>query len=1109
MDKIKIGSFDFDTNEVSRKIDELTRKAKDLSTEIQSQQQVINQTIQKYRQLVTEMNSLEQAGRRNTTVWRGLRSELSQTSGTLATLQNDFISMSQQQNEYQADIQRLQSIQRDLQRSIELVSAEYNTQQRNLNELQSEHQQMIQLLERERAINGELANSTQQLTNNIRQNENAQQQLETSTRNVTDAQNDATTSSMDFSGALGEFRDGNIRAGIDGITSSVRALGTQLLALLANPIGAIVAIVGATAMATKVLYDYNSGLSETASLVKQFTTLTDSEAIENMAVKAGSFASQTGEDVKEVLRTVNAVAQAFGISYEEAFEKVKAGYIQVGASAEDFFDNTAEYSAQFKNAGYSADEFFAIMKAGTQNGIYKDKMVDSIKEVDLRLKDLSKNGREALEDAFGKNFTDTLVKGVENGSITTKKALEMISAETKKAGVSAGDMQKITANVFGSIGEDAGGFVKILESIDDGLDNNKKGLTETEQLTMDAMKAQEDFQHALADALFVGDDGFKKITLTIKKEFFNAMLIGIKKVIEFANSMIDMYNNSLLVRAIFASIGATFKNQYEVIKLILKTMVNQFSSLGSIINGIFTLDSKKVKEGVDSFYKEFGKAVKTGVANVKDNINDAIDSTLNGKIKKIEFNSTVDGDKKTSTTEDGKGKPKDKPKPEDTPKAKKDKKVKEKKEKVEKAEDTLANALSEQEKYASELAKSKASLAQQEIANEIQKNQQILDENKRLNADLVQQEIERLTKIGTLKQEAIQKDYDAKMNGFVLEAEAEKNRLQKLVDDKKIEQSQMTTLMEQFDEIQKTKKAETLLDFQNKELANTIETEKAKKDILAKQKEQDEADELLTKELKLESELLELETDLNTKWERKKEILAQQQAIDKEELTAQYEDGKISKENYEIALQNLELSYRQQSNEMDKERNDEYLSNTDKTLGNAQALFDESSTAYKAMAIGRATIDTYQAFTASLSDKTVPNHYLRMINAGISLASGLKTVAKIAKTKGKSIGGYTGDSNTYTPVDYLPVHGGEIVFSRADVTLMGGVQAVESIRPTSSTSLTSSTSQAIQNTATQQINYDTLATVIAEATFAGTSNGAKAGVSISNMNFQIKNESKY
>ena len=36
----------------------------------------------------------------------------------------------------------------------------------------------------------------------------------------------------------------------------------------------------------------------------------------------------------------------------------------------------------------------------------------------------------------------------------------------------------------------------------------------------------------------------------------------------------------------------------------------------------------------------------------------------------------------------------------------------------------------------------------------------------------------------------------------------------------------------------------------------------------------------------------------------------------------------------------------------------------------------------------------------------------------------------------------------------------------------------------------------------------TLANVIAEATFIGTSTGAKDGVQISNMNYQIKNESK-
>jgi lambda family phage tail tape measure protein len=63
----------------------------------------------------------------------------------------------------------------------------------------------------------------------------------------------------------------------------------------------------------------------------------------------------------------------------------------------------------------------------------------------------------------------------------------------------------------------------------------------------------------------------------------------------------------------------------------------------------------------------------------------------------------------------------------------------------------------------------------------------------------------------------------------------------------------------------------------------------------------------------------------------------------------------------------------------------------------------------------------------------------------------VKATAERNKMRGFADGGYTGEGSKYTPAGI--VHKGEVVFSKEDVKLLGGVKKTDSLRPTSNANM--------------------------------------------------------
>jgi len=129
----------------------------------------------------------------------------------------------------------------------------------------------------------------------------------------------------------------------------------------------------------------------------------------------------------------------------------------------------------------------------------------------------------------------------------------------------------------------------------------------------------------------------------------------INKVSEFYNSFVDVYNQSVLLRGIIASVAATFKilwinaklamdNAWAVIKGFGKNVVELFSNIVTIIAGALTFDLDKIKKGISGVKSVISKGFSEISEEIKGNITkagndvavvlgEAIDSTISGHLE--------------------------------------------------------------------------------------------------------------------------------------------------------------------------------------------------------------------------------------------------------------------------------------------------------------------------------------------------------------------------------------------------------------------------------------------------------------------------------------------
>ena len=232
------------------------------------------------------------------------------------------------------------------------------------------------------------------------------------------------------------------------------------------------------------------------------------ESFEDIATKMGLVKQQLGEidntslqtiteglyaledtfemDFNETLRGTEQLMVQFGISAEEALDLMAKGGQEGLDYTGELGDNIAEYAGKFAQAGYSAEEYFQLLKNGADGGSYNlDKVNDAINEVTTRLSD------GTIADALGSFSTETqeVFAAWQNGGATQKEVIESIVNDIKEC-TSEQEALTMAATAFGTMGEDANlDFVESLSAVGDEFEETKGAMESLQEVKYDDLNS--------------------------------------------------------------------------------------------------------------------------------------------------------------------------------------------------------------------------------------------------------------------------------------------------------------------------------------------------------------------------------------------------------------------------------------------------------------------------------------------------------------------------------------------------------------------------------------------------------------------------------------------
>lgn len=431
------------------------------------------------------------------------------------------------------------------------------------------------------------------------------------------------------------------------IGDGAKALGKTLLGLLSNPVFLAIAGIAAAGAAFKWWYDYNAGLVEATRLTQQFTGKSgdDLKAFRN---EVQAIADSFNADFRETLIATNALSKQFGISANEALQLVKDGFLSGADANGEFLDTLKEYPAYFKEAGISADQFVAIVAQTNKMGIFSDKGVDAIKEANLRLREMTTATAAAL-DGIGIS-SEQVQKDLQTGTKTTFDVIQDVSAKLAELPDNAATVGAAIADIFGGPGEDAGlQYLRTLKDISTNMDEVKGKAGVLAQLQEEQLQSQIELQNALSGLFDATGGNFETLT-TQAKVFVNQGLTAIiKGVIDVVNYLIELYNESVLIRAIWNGIVAGFKTTFDTLGNLFGFFIDIVKATGTALKGAFTLDFDDVKKGLADYAAAYGNLVKAQVKDITENFQEGLDG-MQKKIKPLTIPVSV-GDTPTPQTD--------------------------------------------------------------------------------------------------------------------------------------------------------------------------------------------------------------------------------------------------------------------------------------------------------------------------------------------------------------------------------------------------------------------------------------------------------------------------
>jgi len=214
-------------------------------------------------------------------------------------------------------------------------------------------------------------------------------------------------------------------------------------------------------------------IAEAIALTERALDL-DTAGIEQVASDALKISQVFGKDVQKTIGATEQLVEQFGLTGQQATDLLTFGLQNI--PAEDLIDSISEYSNQFAQAGFSADEFFSILSTGAAGGVLgTDKAGDAVKEFQIRFLE----GNKTLKDSFatlGLSFDD-LTTQVSSGQLNVADVFGQVIDRIKEVDLSVASnraavaglgtqFEDLGAAAFAALDLDAIGFADVAGSAD-------------------------------------------------------------------------------------------------------------------------------------------------------------------------------------------------------------------------------------------------------------------------------------------------------------------------------------------------------------------------------------------------------------------------------------------------------------------------------------------------------------------------------------------------------------------------------------------------------------------------------------------------------------------
>lgn len=188
-------------------------------------------------------------------------------------------------------------------------------------------------------------------------------------------------------------------------------------------------------------------------------------------------------DVNEVTRAGSNVMKGFGTSSKEAFDLMAWGAQNGLNFSNEMFDNLSEYAPLYKKMGFSATEYFQLLKKGTDSGVYNlDYINDAMKEFQIRVKDSSDTTNDAMSEMSEKtqqiwqNFLSgkATVKDVHNAVINDLKNMDdQVKANNLGVSLYGTKFEDLEADSMYALGNIDGAIKGVKGSMDKASEANE------------------------------------------------------------------------------------------------------------------------------------------------------------------------------------------------------------------------------------------------------------------------------------------------------------------------------------------------------------------------------------------------------------------------------------------------------------------------------------------------------------------------------------------------------------------------------------------------------------------------------------------------------------